>query len=68
MVAVVTYPANRVQTGSPDGLGSDTLLGGFGEDTLSGALGRDGLIGGPATDRPHQGRGRGTEEQEGPES
>ena len=50
--------------------GDDVLSGGFGNDTLNGANGEDTLIGGPDTEKPGtdvltQGRGTGTEEQDG---
>ncbi|TYP84596.1 ExeM/NucH family extracellular endonuclease [Blastococcus xanthinilyticus] len=48
--------------------GDDTLLGGAGDDTLRGNNGGDTLIGGSGTDVLEQGRGRGTEEQEGADS
>lgn len=48
--------------------GDDVLSGGFGDDTLSGANGEDRLIGGPGTDTLDQGRGKGSQEQDGAES
>jgi len=48
--------------------GDDVLLGGFGDDVLHGDNGADRLVGGPGKDLLVQGRGRGTQVQEGPES
>jgi len=48
--------------------GFDTLLGGFGNDTLRGGNGADRLVGGPGVDVLNRERGRGSEEQDGPES
>lgn len=48
--------------------GDDVLLGGAGDDRLRGDNGSDTLIGGSGTDVLEQGRGRGTEEQEGADS
>ena len=51
------------------GNGDDVLLGGFGVDTLAGDNGADELVGGPgAGDVLTQGRGSGSEEQDGAES
>ncbi|MCZ2826729.1 MULTISPECIES: ExeM/NucH family extracellular endonuclease [unclassified Modestobacter] len=47
------------------GNGDDVLLGGAGDDELRGDNGSDTLIGGPGTDLLDQGRGKGSEEQDG---
>ncbi|MGY1804087.1 ExeM/NucH family extracellular endonuclease [Blastococcus sp. SYSU D00922] len=48
--------------------GDDVLSGGFEDDLLDGANGEDRLIGGPGADVLNQGRGKGSQEQEGVES
>ncbi|WP_432496898.1 ExeM/NucH family extracellular endonuclease [Kineococcus auxinigenes] len=50
------------------GNGDDALLGGFGQDRLAGDNGSDALVGGPGRDRLDQGRGKGSQEQDGAES
>jgi predicted extracellular nuclease len=50
------------------GNGDDVLSGGFGDDGLTGENGADELIGGPGTDVLTQGRGEGSQEQDGVES
>ncbi|WP_249523424.1 ExeM/NucH family extracellular endonuclease [Modestobacter marinus] len=50
------------------GNGDDVLLGGAGDDVLRGENGSDTLIGGPGTDVLDQGRGKGSQQQDGAES
>ncbi|MGY1723693.1 ExeM/NucH family extracellular endonuclease [Blastococcus sp. SYSU DS0533] len=50
------------------GNGEDVLSGGFGADELAGDNGADVVVGGPGADRLDQGRGSGSEEQDGVES